>query len=380
METHYAPPERADENKFTQQILKISNNPVINALMNLTSGLMAVLNEQRQILSLNEHFLKMLGIKDPAKTLGLRPGEAVECIHAQDLPGGCGTSEFCSTCGAAISIVSCLATDQPAERTCALTVRKGSVLSDIFFRVNAYPITFETERFILLFLQDITRQQKWATLEKIFYHDINNIVSGLVGRCELMSRMSPETIIKYAKEVKQQALRISNEIAFQRSLSYTDLSYYQPLLQNFPLDQVLREVKYMFAEHEAAKDKNLVLPSAIPGLSFQTDLSLLLRILGNMLANALEASDENDEVRLTVEPQDDSLTFCVWNRQVIPENISLRIFQRNFSTKAQTGRGLGTYSMKLFGEQILGGKVDFTTSHENGTCFCFTQKINSCGP
>ena len=74
METYYASPERADENKLAQQVDVISNNPIINALMNLTGGLMAVLNEQRQVISLNQHFLKLLGIENPDKVLGGKIG------------------------------------------------------------------------------------------------------------------------------------------------------------------------------------------------------------------------------------------------------------------------------------------------------------------
>jgi sensor histidine kinase regulating citrate/malate metabolism len=38
------------------------------------------------------------------------------------------------------------------------------------------------------------------------------------------------------------------------------------------------------------------------------------------------------------------------------------------------GRGIGTYSMKLFGEKYLKGKVWFTSSAENGTSFFFELK------
>ena len=34
----------------------------------------------------------------------------------------------------------------------------------------------------------------------------------------------------------------------------------------------------------------------------------------------------------------------------------MQIFQRSFSTKGQPGRGIGTYSIKLFGETYLGGR------------------------
>ncbi len=95
-----------------------------------------------------------------------------------------------------------------------------------------------------------------------------------------------------------------------------------------------------------------------------------------MITNALEATEKNGTVKVwTVRDKDKFLIFCVWNSQFIPENIAQRIFQRNFSTKEGAGRGIGTYSMKLFGEQILAGKVNFKTSHEEGTVFRFSLPL-----
>jgi len=59
----------------------------------------------------------------------------------------------------------------------------------------------------------------------------------------------------------------------------------------------------------------------------------------------------------------------VWNEGVIPESVKLQIFQRSFSTKANAGRGIGTYSVKLFVEKYLGGKVNFVSNPENQTSF-----------
>ncbi len=88
-----------------------------------------------------------------------------------------------------------------------------------------------------------------------------------------------------------------------------------------------------------------------------------------MAINAIEASDEDGLIKIWVEEQPDTFTIKVWNTQYIPKKIALRIFQRNFSTKEQAGRGIGTYSMKLFGEQFLQGTVSFSTSQEEGTTF-----------
>lgn len=49
----------------------------------------AILNENRQVLAVNDLFVKKLGVDDPGETLGLRPGEAMQCVHAKGDPAGC---------------------------------------------------------------------------------------------------------------------------------------------------------------------------------------------------------------------------------------------------------------------------------------------------
>ena len=97
MDTYYASPERTDRGELENEIELISTNPVMDGLLTTTNGLLAILNENRQIISANHSLMSMLGIENPEEVLGLRPGEAVKCIHVSDSPNGCGTSKFCST-------------------------------------------------------------------------------------------------------------------------------------------------------------------------------------------------------------------------------------------------------------------------------------------
>lgn len=94
-----------------------------------------------------------------------------------------------------------------------------------------------------------------------------------------------------------------------------------------------------------------------------------------MVTNALEATEKGGTVKIWLEPEPDTLSFCVWNAQEIPRKVGIRMFQRNFSTKEQAGRGLGTCSMKLLGEKILGGQVSFASSGKEGTIFRFAHPI-----
>jgi signal transduction histidine kinase len=50
------------------------------------------------------------------------------------------------------------------------------------------------------------------------------------------------------------------------------------------------------------------------------------------------------------------------------DRVRAHVFQRSFSTKG-TGRGLGTYSIKLLTERYLGGRVWFESAEGQGTTF-----------
>jgi signal transduction histidine kinase len=118
-------------------------------------------------------------------------------------------------------------------------------------------------------------------------------------------------------------------------------------------------------------------PLACPGLAGardRTDASLFMRVLANMLTNALEATGEGGEVRAWCSGGEAAglpwaCEFHVHNEAVMPRNVAIHVFQRSFSTKAHSGRGLGTYGMKLLGERYLGGAVSFVSREGEGTIF-----------
>jgi signal transduction histidine kinase len=370
MDTYFAKAEKAGINEIIREIEIVNKNPVMTGLLHSISGLLAILDEHRQIVALNDSFLKMLGIDNPSECLALRPGEALQCIHAHEEPAGCGTTKFCSSCGAAIAIVSSLGQDKPVERICLLSAKRADTTIDIALLVRSHPIKIDGKRFLLLFLQDITLQQQRAALERTFFHDISNMLNGIVGASELLALKGSKSNV--VKKISQLSLRLQKEVEIQRCLLENNHHLYQPVLHEILTEKVIEELESIFANHPAARNKNLNFSKLESDLSLKTDFSLLVRVLCNMITNALEATHENGVVKVWVEQKRNLLSFYVWNDKTIRQDIALRIFQRNFSTKGETGRGIGTYSMKLFGEKILGGKVSFITSWERGTVFEFS--------
>ena len=373
MHTHFASPARTSQQELLVEIDMASHNAVISEMLQSVSGLLAILDENRQIISLNDAFLKVLGIKDAHEVFGLRPGEAVHCIHAGAESGGCGTSKYCSSCGAAVAIVSALEHGCSEERTCSISTELHGHSTDLFFSVKASPLKLNNKLFILLFLQDKTADQQRTALERTFFHDVSNMLQILVGASELLIATNTSPL---AKTIHQASLMLQDEIAIQRCLSQHNAIRYQPVLRRISTRDIISDMQLFFANHPLTKSRKINY-SLCPAenVDFTTDYSLLWRILHNMLLNALEATKDGEEVKTWFEKTGAILTFKVWNMSVIDEKVTNRIFERNFTTKNNSGRGLGTYSMKYFGEQILGGTVAFSSAPELGTTFWFAIDI-----
>ncbi len=369
--TYFAPPERRSGTDLDADVRRVVSNDFINGLMSIANGLLAVLNDKRQVVALNDAFVKLLGVEDIGTVLGLRPGELVNCVHAHEMPGGCGTSEYCATCGAVVSIMAAMETRKPQERTCALTIEKDNQQVDLYFSVRSCPVTLGDGLYVLLFLQDITLQQHRACLDRTFYHDINNILCALIGKSELISRHTQPTEDKL-KELHHIVMRIAQEIAIQSELQKSLDASYKPLYSDVSVNDILTDLREIFDDHPLTAHRRFEVSPVSSDVVFSTDFHLVSRILINMVTNALEATPEGKAVTLSIEPLHNAVSFRVWNPGAIPEAIALRVFQRNFSTKEKMGRGFGTYSMKLFGEKVLGGMVSFTTSEADGTTFSFT--------
>jgi signal transduction histidine kinase len=103
-----------------------------------------------------------------------------------------------------------------------------------------------------------------------------------------------------------------------------------------------------------------------------SDPTILRRILGNLVKNALEAVRVGEEVVISVTGDAEQITFHVVNPGVIPDHIQRQLFTRSVSSKAALGRGIGTYSAKLFTERYLAGSIGFVSSGEQGTRFWIT--------
>ncbi len=374
--THFASPQRSSPEDLRREAERIAHSPVVDALLGAADGMLAVLNEHRQVVALNLRLLEALGVEDPRDALGLRPGEAVGCVHAHDNPeGGCGTGRMCASCGAAVAIVSALVEDRTEERLCCIRTAGTGREGDLHLSVRAHPLAWDGARWALLFMQDVSERQNWALLQRVFFHDITNLVTALVGNSYCLEDEVPEPVKEQARSLERYCKRLAREVALQHMLLKSETEQVELDLRPVGLDEVMADLRQLCDHHPAGRGKRVRFDDRTGGRELKTDPVVLDRVLANMVVNALEATEAGGLVRVWCEVQAGRIVFCVSNPGEMPVEIAGRVFQRNFSTKGELGRGLGTWSMKLFGEKLLGGEVDFSSPGTGQTVFSFRLPI-----
>lgn len=369
----FAPVRRALPEEVRSSRSRILVEETISLILETMPAYGVVLNEERQVLAVNGRLLAAFGINDPDALIGKRPGEAINCIHAGEGPGGCGTGKYCAGCGAVMAILHSQQQAHSSTQECRITM-DAERAANLDLEVTATPVQVGDMRLTVFSMRDISAEKRRDVLERVFFHDIINTAGGIRGLAEVLARgdiLTPEQDGEYRHWMVNLAQQLVDEITHQQELVAAEKGEFRPTLKALSVPELLREIQTLYANHDIASGRNLLL-GGVPECHIVSDRAILRRILGNMVKNALEATEAGETVTISAETGPATITLCVHNPGVIPQETQLQIFQRSFSTKAEVGRGIGTYSIKLFGERYLGGKVHFSSRESDGTVFCLT--------
>ncbi len=363
--TEYAPAERATLPELKSQAHFVTRDLDKNHVLDGISDILTILNQHRQIIYANARLYELLSGVTEADVLGKRPGELLDCIHATESDGGCGTTEFCRECGAVNAILEAQGGRQ-SIRECHILSKSGTAFD---LQVWATPITLGEKQFTVFSLKDISHEKRRAALERTFFHDILNTAGNVLNASQLMQEEDDEEDQEFFLNlIYNGSEQLVNEIQSQRQLLAAETGSLQLNLQSVNPVSVIGSIVAVFAVSAVAKDKRIFIDPNFSSATIVTDKTILGRVISNLLKNALEASGTGSEVKLGCEADESGVIFTVHNSIEMPRDVQLQIFQRSFSTKG-VGRGIGTYSIKLFTEQYLGGKVWFESSETTGTTF-----------
>ncbi len=366
--TFYAPAGRSTEPEVHRQQQSIIDVPLLQQTIDAMSDVVLILNGQRQVVSANRRLLELLqcGIGD---VLGRRPGELVRCRNVAGGPDGCGTAHECLTCGAIDAVLESQRQNDRVVRECRISLDQpvGGALDLL---VSATAVEVDGQRYSICVLKDVSDEKRLGVLARMFFHDVMNTAGGIQGFAHLIRESIPEDSPESQElaELAELADQLIEEIRAQRDLTYAESGDLEPEFEAIEVAPFLERQRDLLAKHPVARGRRIDLNCSDCG-TLVTDARLLGRVLGNMIKNALEAAAAGETVSVRCEPRDSQLDFHVHNPQTMPREVQMQIFQRSFSTKARSGRGIGTHSIKLLGERYLGGKVGFVSDEGQGTTF-----------
>ena len=374
--TCFAPAERAGLHLVQRLSRRFIEGSFFSRLMDHLPDMVLVLNRQRQIVYANRPALRQAGMRDRSAAIGLRPGELLGCKYRNANGGGCGTSSFCRFCGQVKAVLAAQAGQAVAEE-CRLTVERGGREESLDLRVWATPVEFEGEPLTFVALADIAEEKRRIFLERVFLHDVANTATALRGLWDLARdpATEPRSRQKHMETLGQVSERMLDEVRGHQLLVAAESNQLQLNPRRLHSLALLRQLFRCYNRPELLGQRWLEIAPESEGAEFESDETLLTRVLANMIKNAIEASPEGATVTLGCRQEAGYVVFWIHNHSCMPEEARAQVFQRSFSTKG-TGRGLGTYSMKYFTEKYLGGKVGFTSTEAEGTTFTASYPLS----
>ncbi|MBI1922019.1 MAG: HAMP domain-containing histidine kinase [Geobacter sp.] len=366
LQTCYASPHRAMPDVLLRQRGLLTADEGLCNLLDAMPELVMVLNEHRQILIANQALADFATSQGYSSCVGMRPGEVLACHSALDAPSGCGTADGCRYCGAIDSILAALG-GYKAAHECRVLCRRPRGTEALDLKIWGTPLRWKGEQFVLVAAVDISHEKRRQVLERIFFHDILN-TAGTIGMMTEMLMQGMLSFDEVKEDLRETAKALVEEIRGQRELlaaECNELKVHPSLLAS---RDMLESVASIYRNSKAGKGKQIAIDEESAAIHFLSDATLLGRVLGNLLKNALEASEAGGTVTVGCRCDGPELAFWCKNDGVMPQEVQLQMFQRSFSTKG-IGRGIGTYSVKLLMERYLQGRVSFVSTPETGTIF-----------
>ena len=366
-DTFFAPAGRDSLQEVQHKRETVNRDETLRAMLDAMPSWVFVLNQQRQVVSANSALLNLVE-RDEDDVIGSRPGEIIGCVHAAYGPDGCGTAKPCIDCGAVRTVLQSQNTGKTATGDCRLRTQSSPSCA-LELRVTATPIEIGKEQLILVALEDVGDRSRLAVLTRVFFHDVMNTIVGLKTHFQVIANkaakgsVDPEEIGGLKKYLDE----LSDEIRSQRELMLAEAGDLKVSLSDIRTTEFLRGMIDLFSDRE--EDSAEVILGDVWDGEFATDRSLLTRVIGNMLRNALEATESGRKVTLSCCDCGSAVRMAVHNEEVMADDVQRQVFLRSFSTKAAIGRGIGTHSMKLIGERYLLGRVDFDSVDDKGTTF-----------
>lgn len=231
-------------------------------------------------------------------------------------------------------------------------------------------------------IRDITERKNIDRIRedvhRMLRHDLRSPLIGIIGLANVVlnekglteKQREAGTLIQQLGQKTLSLLDRSRDL-FQMEMGTFDLET-RPFNLNPLLTRVLKEIEPLLLK------KNITIRVLKDGEPVEQDFVHILRgdegllemMFSNLIKNAVEASPENSEVKITMSLQGkkgmDYHVFDIHNQGTVPKEIRGSFFEPYATSGKKGGTGLGTYNARLIAGTHR-GDIRYSSSDEEGT-------------
>lgn len=208
-------------------------------------------------------------------------------------------------------------------------------------------------------------------IDKITQHDLKAPLNGVIGLSELGYDYPglPSDVREYFELILDSGYKMLDLINRSMDMIKMERGTYTVEFTSVDLLKIIQKlVKELNIRISAYKIKiNILLdekPITRNSVFYVKGEELLCySMLGNIITNAVEASQAEECITILLSHEKDRMTVQVHNETLIPEEIRSTFFEKYVTKGKSQGTGLGAYSAKLIAETLEG---DISMSSKKG--------------
>ncbi|MFH0887148.1 MAG: HAMP domain-containing sensor histidine kinase, partial [bacterium] len=231
--------------------------------------------------------------------------------------------------------------------------------------------------------QKVMLEKTKKTYIDFIVHDLNNMLSILIGNVQLLIRAEERDKGKGCANKKlyvDQRILLQAKDFVENIMDITKMEAGRSIMAMgiLPFDNLLKEEVEIHRESVGSKGKGINISFGdADDFDVEGDKSHLRRVIKNLLGNAVKFADKSIEIKVSKDKEGGVLIFRISNDgESIPRNVQEKIFDMFFqaelaSKKDKRGTGLGLPYSRMAIEQH-GGKIWVESDAENsGAAFIF---------
>ena len=220
------------------------------------------------------------------------------------------------------------------------------------------------------------REGAWKEMARQVAHEIKNPLTPMKLSIQHVQRLMENNPHEAEEQMKKITPVLLEQIDALSHIATEFSDFWKlppPHLEDIELNSFIQSILPLYADYPNIKIEFIACKEYA---NIKADKDQLLRVLNNLINNAIQALQTNEHGKITLSISKEETKFMVSvadNGTGIDDAVKEKIFQPNFSTKSY-GTGLGLSMCKRIVEQH-GGTIWFESESGKGTVFYFTMPV-----